>query len=111
MVVKFAAGGANKVIHIHHLLNEYHWTAVDADHVLLVGHYPANNHKTLDAHSDVLMLPSLQAPATVHQHATDRGKAHLFIPLTKIGATQSHTAYDVVSLAADVFGPRYEPEV
>jgi hypothetical protein len=111
MVVKFKLDAGRRVIHIHHLLQDYHWEAIDGEHVLLVGRYHANSHGLLDSHPDVLVFPSLQSSVAVLEHATARSKAHLFEPLRRIGADKSHSAYEIVSMAVDAFGVRFEPEI
>ncbi len=110
-VVKYHWTEENPVIHIHALLGEYHWVALDAEHVFLTAYYAPGDHTTLDSHPDVLLLPSLQTTVPVEQHATDRGKGHLFAPLRGHGLTETHTAHDIVRWATEKFGARFEPEI
>jgi hypothetical protein len=50
---------------IHHLLLSYHWTHLDARHVLVIGTYASRNHNMLDQRQDVSLLPSIHSTKPV----------------------------------------------
>lgn len=92
---------------LHSMLGTYHWSRLDAEHVLLLGVYSVSKQPELDAHQAVSVLPHLAS--TKHLHKGVRKDAHWQALSKSLGLAAPSTMSDVVDALHTVHGPLYAP--
>lgn len=95
---------------IHHLLSNYYWTRLDAEHILLVGSHSLSVHKDLHEHPKVVMLPYLHHRKTIHDHYHQKDKMKHHEALSKnLGLDHDATMQEVVDAAISKHGHIFTP--
>lgn len=90
---------------IHDLVGNYHWHRLDDEHVIMVADYPVKNHKEIDKHPAVTIIPSLGSSKKLHKHISKQ--KHLDAIRKHFDITEDHTSEDLLDQLADKFGPMF----
>jgi len=92
---------------IHHLLQNYHWESIDAEHVLLLAEVDVHHLAALEAHPDVLLAPSIYSEETLQVHAARTDASAHYLKLNKcLGVTDQHRTIHLAAIAAETYGPK-----
>lgn len=94
-------------IPIHEMLGQYHWEALDEEHVLLLGALATSKVEYVDSHASVLLLPSIHSRRTIKEHADVRDKMSFFLTLGRIGIHDQHFVVDLAIAAHEAFGHKF----
>lgn len=117
MVVEYAAnvrgkgiqfdenGGFKNHMPLHHAIQEYHWSHLDQNHVILIGSFHPHYKKELDSRSDVSILPSTASSKAVSTSV--KKSAHWAALKKNLGVSDTTTMVDVVELLAMKHGPLF----
>jgi len=89
---------------IHRFLHGYQGMSLDENHVLVLANFNPRSVDILTAREDVLLLPSVLDPVTVHSHAASKNRAQHFEALRKIGMDETHTTAHLARFAAEKCG-------
>ena len=95
--IKFDAnGGFVNHFPLHHLMGEYHWQHLDAEHVIVTGLFHPHHKRALDSNPIVSVLPSLHASKAVSKGVK---KAQHWHALKKhLEAEDTHNMSDIAEL-------------
>ena len=91
---------------IHELLQNYHWENLDSDHVLVLANLDPRHTAQLEAHPDVMLLPSIFSEATVQVHAQAKNRMRHYQALQSIGVTDQHRMTHLAGIAAQRYGQK-----
>ena len=98
---------AVKALSMHGALASYHWETLDSEHVLLLTSIHVSTVGALDAHPDVLLLPSIYSSRTLGDHAAARGKHTHLLSLGRLGINGTHKTVHLAEAAYEVFGAKF----
>jgi hypothetical protein len=92
---------------VHHLLKNYHWESIDAEHVLVLADIDPRHLDALEAHPSVLLAPSIYSEETLKVHAAQTDAQPHYLKLKQcLGVTSQHTTIDLATSAVKRFGAK-----
>lgn len=94
------------IIPIHTLLGTYHWTRLDAQHILVTGYYEVSNHSALHNHPKVSPLPTVGSSKTLKAHLATKAN-HWNVLASNLSLTDNSTTADMAEKAEEKYGTMF----
>ena len=102
------AGTLENHLPIHELLISHHWSRLDDEHVVVLGTYSIGNHKHLENHTRLSILPHLASAKPLHTAVKHQNHWHSLrqaVRADDIPLTMTDIVDDLEAIHGTVFGP------